>query len=343
MHCLPLCGYPACLRCRRPAGRTRSSASSSHLLLGEHRGQGHHGPLPAGKAARHVELPLEHALVAVLRDIHRIDRVAEELRVGKAAGIGETYLHGVRHEGCHDDAGALELGARGRSTSSSHRPWWRSRQPEAARHRGGGGAHVQDLAVAAADHVGEEELQEPRRRLDVDGDHRQVLLHRALAGEVALSAEAGIVDDDIRPPAVGMAGVKDLLDRIGAGEICCDGHGLHAALLLHLLGLGIELLLAAPHEDEVAALAGMDVLEAEAEPAAGSGDEGCVAERCVLHGVGSFPRAALPGRSFLTVKRLRERGSSQNISVCQPDIRLRHSVPRNLAALMQSGKSAIVY
>ncbi len=155
--------------------------------------------------------------------------------------------------------------------------------------------------------------------------------HRALADEVALSAEGGIVDDGIRLPAVGMAGVVDLLGRIGAGVVCCDGHGLHAVLLLHLLGLGIELLLAAPHEDEVTTLAGMDVLEAGAEPAVGTGDEGCVAERCVLHDVGSFPCAALPSRFFLTVKRLRGRGSSQNISVCQPAIRLRHSVPRNLS------------
>ncbi len=65
-----------------------------------------------------------------------------------------------------------------------------------------------------------------------------------------------------------------------------------------------KLLLAAPHEDEVTTLAGMDVLEAGAEPAVESGDEGSASERCVLHDVGSFPCAALPGRFFLTVKRL---------------------------------------
>lgn len=76
-----------------------------------------------------------------------------------------------------------------------------------------------------------------------------------------------------------------------------------------------KLLLVAPHEDEVTTLAGMDVLEAGAEPAVETGDEGCVAERCVLHDVGSFPCAALPGRFFLTVKRLRGR-AHRRTSVC---------------------------
>ena len=99
--------------------------------------------------------------------------------------------------------------------------------------------------VAARDHVGQEELQEARRRLDVDGDHGEVVLHRALAREIAAPAEARVVDEDIDRPAVLAAGIVDVCRGPWLGEVAGDGLDVRLVFSRELALLGRELFLAA--------------------------------------------------------------------------------------------------
>ena len=64
-----------------------------------------------------------------------------------------------------------------------------------------------------------------------------------------------------------MAGVEDLLGGLLGGEVRCDGVGLDAVLLFDLGCLGVQLDLAAAHQDDVAAGGRVNIDEFGAEAA----------------------------------------------------------------------------
>ena len=244
-----------------------------HHLLREEGLQLHERPLPRYEARCAVELSGEQRLVAVLR--HGIWRhgIGEQLRVGKPTRIRKTGLHRTGHEAGDCDARALQftpesvreagdIGLRGvvDSLQGSRR---------ARRSRG----DVEHLAAPTRDEVGQEEFAEARRALDVHCDHGHVLLHGALAGKVALSAESCVVYEDVDLPAILLASAVDLLNVLGFREVCRYRVNDYAVPAFRFNSLFIKLFLAPADKDEVAATGCMNLHEAGPESAVTSCDE----------------------------------------------------------------------
>ena len=119
--------------------------------------------------------------------------------------------------------------------------------------KGRGRGDVQDVAAAARDHRGQEELGQVRERDDVDLQQVEFRLQIGL-DEQSVAAYPGVVDERVNVGALRPQPVEDFPRRFRAREVGGQHAGADVVLAAQLLGKPRELVAAARDEDEVVAV-----------------------------------------------------------------------------------------
>lgn len=107
----------------------------------------------------------------------------------------------------------------------------------------------------------------------VDVDQLEFPVERRLVEE-AVGAEAGVVDQDVEPMAVGGQGLAESLAFVGVGEVGDEGGACDVVRALDGLGDGVEAVGAAGHEGEVVSARGELARDLLADTAGGAGHHG---------------------------------------------------------------------
>jgi len=113
-----------------------------------------------------------------------------------------------------------------------------------------GGSHVQDPAPAPSQHVGQEASGQFSERHHVHLNHVQLALHGEL-GRGAQGPEAGVVDQDVHTPPVGIDDLVDSPRRRRVGQIFGEDVAGYAVAFPEIRGHGLQGLFASRQEYEV--------------------------------------------------------------------------------------------
>ena len=171
-----------------------------------------------------------------------------------------------------DDAGVAAFLPEGLGEREQERLGREVHRHDGARREGREGGDVEDPAAPAIEHPGEDALGEVDRGGAVDVDQLEFPVERRLVEE-AVCPEAGVVDQDVEPSAVGSQRVTDPFALIGVGEVGGDGSAGSAVRLAQRLCQGVEPVRAPGDKDEVVA-AGCELAgEFFANSARGAGDD----------------------------------------------------------------------
>lgn len=215
-----------------------------------------------------------HGGVTDLGDVGGVhDGAAEGFGVLGSGGGGEVGGGGADDEGGDGDASAAEFGGEGSGEGEDvglggevgGHPW--------AGHEGGDGGDVEDSAMAALAHAGEDEVGQVGEGFDVEAEELEVAVDVGLV-EGAMDGEAGVVDEIVDLDAALGELAEEFSGRAADGKV--EGYGVNDGSVFggEVLGAFLEFGLSAGDEDEIMAVGGEDAGEFVADAAGCAGDEG---------------------------------------------------------------------